>query len=199
MAATIDALRDELVAGKSAVSEAYRLKQLHPVPVCPVVKRTEFILELAKGQTVLHVGASGKLHEALLTVAAKVYGLDRNPGEGIEAIDLDDYHAQLPAHPDVTLIVCGEVLEHLSNPGWLLDRLRAMREIPMIVTVPNAFSAGGLASLNTGIECVHREHVAYYSYRTLLTLLERHGWALTEAAWYHGHPKFAEGLIMVVT
>lgn len=198
MAASIAALLEELTTGAPAVSDAYRAKQLHDVPTAPVVDRAAFILERAKGQVVLHVGASGPLHAKLVTAAATVYGLDRQASDGVEAIDLDAYGVPLPAHPDVTLIVCGEVLEHLSNPGWLLDRLRANHSCSMLVTVPNAFSACGLHWLNRGIENVNAEHVAYYSHRTLTVLLARHGWRVTEFAWYNGHPKFAEGLIAVV-
>ncbi len=195
---TLDDLRTELMTGRPAVSAAYKAKQLHEVPAVPVVKRRDFILERAKGKVVLDVGASGPLHEALVKTAAKVYGLDRTAGPDVDAIDLDAYGVALPTHADVELVVCGEVIEHLSNPGWFLDRLRAGYQCPVIVTVPNAFSASGLASLNSGIENVNIEHVAYYSYTTLRVLLERHGFRLTEWAWYNGHPKFAEGLIAIV-
>lgn len=197
MSRTIDALRTELMTGQSAVSDAYRAKQLHPVPVAPVVDRQAFILAAAKGKVVLDIGASGPLHAALLQTAATVYGLDRHAAPGVEAMDFDAYGVPLPAHDDVELVVCGEVLEHLSNPGHFLDRLRLGYRCPTIVTVPNAFSAGGLKSLNRGIENVNAEHVAYYSYWTLTALLTRHGYTVTDWAWYRGHPKFAEGLIAV--
>lgn len=196
-AATVDALRTELMTGRPPMPEAYRQKQIHEVPTAEVKDRKVFVLERVAGKTVLELGASGPLHDAIAAAAARCYGLDKQPAPGVEAIDLDDVAAEVPAYAGVELVVAGEVLEHLSNPGWLLDRLRRTYGCPLLVTVPNAFSQIGLGWLNKGIENVNREHVAYYSYRTVRTLLERHGFTIAEFYWYHGHPKFSEGLIVV--
>jgi hypothetical protein len=47
------------------------------------------------------------------------------------------------------------------------------------------------------MENVNIDHVAWYSPRTLRTLLERARWNITEFAWYGGDPGVAEGLIAV--
>ena len=200
VADTLDALLDE-VSGKTR-REAYVHKMTHPVPDMPVYDRRAYILDKCKGKVVLNIGsASGALHEQIVAVAAKAYGLDREH-TGLPRhipFDLETCHTELiPFLPSVELVVMGEVLEHLANPGHVLKRLRDAYACPVLVTTPNAFSAIGFAALAKGIESVNRDHVAYYSYWTLRRLMERHGYTEQEAGWYNGKPKTAEGLVMLV-
>jgi 2-polyprenyl-3-methyl-5-hydroxy-6-metoxy-1,4-benzoquinol methylase len=197
MYASIDDLRSHLRETSKPVSPEYAAKMLHAVPDAEVVDRAKFILERCKGQVVLDVGASGPMHEAIVNVAAKVYGIDRQDGDGVVGIDLDDYHAALPVFSDVTRIVCGEVLEHLSNPGWFLKRLREAYRCETIITVPNAFAEAGRGQLKRGTEVVNIDHVSWLSYTTLRTLLQRHGYEIKNFWWYNGQPYTAEGLIVV--
>jgi hypothetical protein len=180
-------------------SEAYKRRMFHDIPDAPVVDRAAFLLERCAGKVVLDVGASGAMHAALVQAAKACHGIDRHDGEGVVGVDLDDYHAALPRVPGVGVVVCGEVLEHLSNPGWFLDRLRAAYPgVPVIVTVPNAFTeAGARRVMAAGVENVNEDHVAWYSYKTLSTLLGRHGYAVKEWYWYGGRPRVSEGLIAV--
>lgn len=197
--ATIDDLRSKLgAAAESDADRAYAAKMLHEVPQSTVVDRATFILERVKGKRVLEFGASGPMHEAITKVAANCLGVDREEGPGVIGFDLDDVPGgRLPAtQPE--LIVCGEVIEHLSNPGWFLTRLQAQYQgIPVIITVPNAFAQAGRKSMLSGVENVNADHVAWYSYRTLRTLLERVGYRIAEFHWYKGVPYLAEGLIVV--
>ena len=200
---TIDALRESLArpAQKGHTPE-YAAKMLHDVPEGEVVDRAAFILERCKGKRVLELGASGKLHEAIVSVAYQVEGIDREHGEHVLGFDLDDTAQRtMPVelyyfNPDI--IVCGEVLEHLSNPGHCLARLYCQwPDAPLIVSVPNAFSSVGAKYMATGVENVNKDHVAWYSYRTLRTLLERANYEIDQVCWYHGEPWIAEGLIVV--
>ena len=178
---------------------AYRAKQLHSVPDCPVVNRREFILTRVKDKIVLDIGASGPMHEAIVAVSALCYGIDREDGKGVVGANLDDPTVDVPQFLNVEVVVCGEVIEHLGNPQSFLQRLRAAYgKVPVIITVPNAFSTSGLNALAKGIENVNQDHVAYYSYTTLTRLVTRVGYEVSEAYWYNGQPKFAEGLIFVV-
>ena len=198
---TLDALRESLAG--PAVDPAYAAKQLHSVPDAPVVKREGFILDLVRNKRVLEFGASGPMHDAIVKVAATGLGVDRQEADGVVGFDLDDVtQTTLPAFPDGTqpdLIVCGEVLEHLSNPGWFLARLRRQFPgVPVVITTPNAHSLSGLAQVKRGVENCNRDHVAWYSYVTLRTLVTRAGYTLRELAWYNGEPRLAEGLIALV-
>ena len=95
------------------------------------------------------------------------------------------------------LIVAGEIIEHLANPGNLLKVLRQI-SCPLLITVPNAFSSAAAGHLSAGTENVNKAHVSWYSYTTLLTLTMRYNYSLKEFYWYSGKPLFAEGLIFLL-
>jgi hypothetical protein len=195
--ATIDDLRSQLGAPESKVSPEYAAKMLHAVPDADVVDRARFILERCTGQVVLDVGASGPMHDAIGKVAHAVYGIDREDGPGVVGINLDDVTTELPVYGDVTRIVCGEVLEHLANPGYFLQRLRAAYRCETIITVPNAFSEAARKSVLRGVEQINRDHVSWLSWKTLTVLLGRYGYSVKEFYWYGGQPYTAEGLVIV--
>lgn len=218
MFATLDDLRAQL-GGHAALSPAYREKMLHPLPTVPTVDREAFIVKRCTGKRVLEFGASGALTDQIQAVAAQYWGVDREDGLGgwrssrIIGYDLDDVsRPYVPAgdfrvpddYPGSTLeelvgpdiLICGEILEHLSNPGHFLTRLkRQYAGVPLLVTTPNAFVRS--AWLEKGLECVNVDHVAWYSPRTLTTLLTRHGYTILDWACYNGTAPYAEGLIVV--
>lgn len=198
--ATIDALRESLAQPAHRVrTPEYIAKMLHLLPDAPVVDRAKFILAYCKGKRVLELGASGPLHEAICQVAAEHWGIDRAERPHVVAFDLDDVSEPfIPQdnHPDI--IVCGEILEHLTNPGWTLARLHQQYPgVPLIVSVPNAFSSVAQKHVKDGLENVNIDHVAWYSPRTLRTLLERYGYAIDSFHWYNGEPGTAEGFVVV--
>ena len=198
--ATLDALADEITEMGSHTAE-YWAKQVHVVPKSAVVDRNTWLVQQATGKTVLHIGCTGALDTALLKVATKCYGFDTLPLERKDytQVDCDRVKDQpLPVCEGVQLIICGEVLEHLSNPGYFLEGLkRAYPAVPVIFTVPNAFSSGGQEWLvKRGRENVNADHVCYYSYTTIKELLRRAGYTICRFAWYHGKPYIAEGLIV---
>lgn len=201
-ATTIDSLRESL-AGPTPKSRAYAEKMLHALPPMTEVTREAFVLERVTGKRVYEFGASGPLQAAIREVAAGYCGVDREAADAVIGFDLDDVSQRwLPwgpyQHEAPDLIVCGEVLEHLSNPGWFLARLRRQfPQTPVLITVPNAFSEGGRQSLRRGVENVNKDHVAYYSWKTLDTLLTRHGYRAALWHVYNGTPGVAEGLVVV--
>ena len=201
---TLDALEAELHEMGSH-SQEYWDKQVHTVPASRTLEREKFVVQQCTGKIVLHVGCTGPLDEAMRKAAKRCYGIDRQPSARPDyvAIDLDAYHEYntLPAcdGEPPELIVCGEVLEHLSNPGhFLVAMQRAYPTQPVIFTVPNAFSLGGQEWLvKRGRENVNKDHVCYYSFTTLKELLRRAGYAISEHYWYGGRPYVSEGLIIV--
>lgn len=202
--ATLDDLRAGL-GGKDVTQTAeYRAKMLHKIPDLPVIDREPFILKRCKDKRVLEFGASGPLHRAIKEVVGheeNILGVDLNPAdESVVRFDLDDVrHHELPGiYMDPDVIVCGEILEHLTNPGWFLTRLKQEHPgVPVIFTVPNAFSAAGAKHMLSGNENVNKDHVCWYSYTTLTTLLTKVGFEILSSAWYKGDPLVAEGLVMV--
>ena len=179
-----------------ALSPEYYYKMIHRVPPAKVVDRRAFILERLEGQVVLDIGCAGPFSVEVKAKAAGYFGIDREPGDWWQ-VDLDIMPP--PYESSVTLILCGEVLEHLSNPGFFLHNLRTFYPNRLVIfTVPNAFSEGSRRSIQRGVECVNKDHVSYYSWWTLTNLLKRYEYTVSEWYWYNGAPLTAEGLIMVV-
>jgi hypothetical protein len=167
-------------------------RMMHRVPSAPVVVRHEYIRDACKGRTVLDVGGSGKLQEIIKSVAKSYTAVDKESDD--YCVDLDK--EKIPVVHGIELIVCGEVVEHLSNPGFFLDGLREY-QVPIIFTVPNAFCSFGAKWVLKGIENVNQDHVAYYSYHTFKVLLTRHGFIIDKFMWYNGQPGIAEGLVFL--
>ena len=191
--------------GRLRVDEAYRVKQLHKIPAAMEVDRTTVCVEAARDKRVLHLGCGwppGPLHQAMAGVAAHLIGVDvaapPSAQGNVWQVDLDTRPEGLPLR-EYDLIVAGEILEHLGNPGNLLKALRRLFPSTMlIITVPNAFSAVGLAWVQRGYENVNKEHCAFYSWHTLTELVTRCGYAVCNWGWYGGPPYVAEGLVFIV-
>ena len=192
---TIADLRAHL-AGQGQHGSAYAEKMFHPVPDLPTVSdRARYLVEKAKGKIVLDIGCTGVIATRIQAVAVRYYGIDRAEGGDWAKVDVDRLPGEMPTFPDVNLIIVSELLEHLANPGSFLEALHTKYPtVPLYVTVPHA----GAYTVQGKCEVVNREHVAWYSYTTLKTLLGRYGYAIQEARWYNGEPHKAEGLIVLV-
>lgn len=200
--ASIEDLRSQLGGNSSgpSLSQAYRDKMLHALPETKTVDRAKFILDNVRGKRVLEFGASGPMHEQVKAAASAYVGVDREAGDGVKAFDLDDVRLDfLPDGPagGPEIILCGEVIEHLSNPGWFLTRLK--KQFPgvgVIITVPNAFASNNKWLLK-GLENVNIDHCMWFSPRTMATLLERAGYKAGGLFYYNGQGPIAEGLVVV--
>jgi len=196
MNAIYDLLNEQQLVG--GLSPEYIEKMMHLVPEVDVVKRERFLLERAKDKKVLDIGCTGKLSKAIWKVAKEYQGIDKkepeNSGFNFMKFDLDLENNWYPFRDWADIIIASEVIEHLSNAGRFLDWLRE-HNAPIVLTAPNAYRAGAGKYAANGIDCVNGEHVAHYSYWTLKTLVERHGFTITEWYWYNGNPGTAEGLI----
>jgi 2-polyprenyl-3-methyl-5-hydroxy-6-metoxy-1,4-benzoquinol methylase len=168
----------------------------HRVPDLPTVKdRSAYLVEKAKDKIVLDIGCTGKISEAIRKAAKEYHGFDRVAGEGIDSLELDHRPDLMPVYESVELIICSEFLEHLANPGYFLLALKERYPGKIAYfTVPNA----GAYTVHDGCEIVNVEHVAWYSYQTLKTLLTRYNYEILASRWYHGPPFKAEGIIMEV-
>lgn len=180
-------------------SPEYWDKQVHKVPMSRTVDRIKYLEKYATGKTILHIGCTGYLDQVLRKAATKCYGVDASALDRPDFVQCNLDESPVPLCEGVELIICGEVLEHLSNPGRFLVSMRQVYpDIPVIFTVPNAFTAAGADWLvKRGRENVNKDHVCYYSYTTVNTLLNRAGYRLNANYWYGGKPYTAEGLIVV--
>ena len=196
---TLDALTTELNEMGEHTAE-YWDKQVHKVPKSKTLDRTDYLKGRCKDKVVLHIGCTGALDQALCAISKRCYGIDQAPMERKDytAVDLDSvmFNGGLPDIEGIEVVICGEVLEHLSNPGYFLLALRKYNA-PVVFTVPNAFTTSGQEWLiKRGRENVNKDHVCYYSYTTIKELLRRAGWAVTKHYWYGGKPYVSEGLIV---
>src|SRR5574343_528929 len=191
---SIDELLRQIASGKDP---AYDAKMMHKIPEAPVIDRNEIIINVTTGRVVLELGcAESKLRRTLSGIAKKLYGMDKIKCRGDNFIQVNFDKDDIPLLDDVEVVICGEVIEHLSNPGFFLDNL-SKYNCHTLFTVPNALTTIGLQHARKGFENVNKDHVAYYSWKTFTTLLERHKWQIDYFWWYRGDPVFAEGLIFL--
>jgi len=163
--------------------------------------------EIKEGDVVLDLGCTqhrmmGKevkeenwLHFKIKQVAQKVIGIDYLKDEikrlnnigyniiygNIETID----KIKLPIN-NFNVIVCGELIEHLSNPGLFLKNVKKImnNSTLLIITTPNVYSRQRIKlMLNKKYEreWLNKEHKSWYSFETLKQLLNSYGYQ--EVSW----------------
>lgn len=176
------------------------------------IQRVDFIKEACRGKKVLHLGCTNYpytddaiannmlLHFELEKIASELYGFDFDKA-GLDIIERagakNVFEADLEQLQNVVLdetfdvIIGGEMIEHLSNPGLFLSGIkRFMRpDTQLVITTINAYCAMrfliyGLRGKGGKNEPVHPDHVSYYSYTTLKLMLERHGFKMNEFHFY---------------
>ncbi len=167
----------------------------------PYQARHLFLVNKCTGKEVLHLGcssgryiqdrllANNLLHALLRDVASSLYGIDIH-SDSIEkmsekgfanlylgdAEDLD--HLALEKVFDV--VVAGDLLEHLSRPGSMLEGVKRFLKPGgrLIISTNNAFGIHYHLRRWTGTYAEHPEHVCFYSPETLVNLLQRHGYSV---------------------
>lgn len=166
-----------------------------------LVQRVDFIKSACEGKKVLHLGCTNYpyteqaikdemlLHFELEKTARELYGFDfdqkgldilREKG-GVNLFQTDLEHLEDVALDETfDVIIAGEMIEHLSNPGLFLQGIKRFMndKTDLIITTINAYCAlrfliYGLRGKGGTNEPVHPDHVAYYSYKTLSLILER--------------------------
>jgi SAM-dependent methyltransferase len=177
--------------------------------------RLDWLVEFARGKRVAHVGFADvgcertnairnrRLHARLSNVSAHLVGLDiavdavaEAEAEGFEAyvVDCTDLAAVAALDlPPFDSVILGEVIEHVSNPGSLLDSMANLvdEDGTLVITTPNARRPIDVLLAIFGRELVHPDHVAVYSPRTITRLLEVHGWHVRAILTYvNERPRF---------
>jgi 2-polyprenyl-3-methyl-5-hydroxy-6-metoxy-1,4-benzoquinol methylase len=189
-----------------AESDFSQLEMVHRLPPATLVDRFDYLCDLARGRRVVHVGfvdagcqmlnerSGAWLHEHLASAAAELVGIDldeagvadaRARGYDAHAVDCRDVAAlrALELAP-ADLVVAGEVIEHLDDPGGFLDGIHALvaPNGMLVVTTPNATGLVNAAALLGNYEVQHPDHVVMYTCATLDAMLQRHGWKPVEHA-----------------
>jgi len=159
--------------------------------------RIETIINRVEGPTVLDLGAvqhgaaasqsENWLHDHLVRRFDRVVGVDilatdveRLNGRGYKMVQADVERMQLPITADT--VVAGELIEHLSNPGQMLDRSHEHLRNGgrLVLSTPNPWAFVHLRRhLHESIQ-INTEHTAWYGPTVLQQLLTRHGFGVVD-------------------
>jgi 2-polyprenyl-3-methyl-5-hydroxy-6-metoxy-1,4-benzoquinol methylase len=184
--------------------EIGRLTSFKHLPEVIYSNRIDPVIEACAGKRVLNVGCAGSnaltsmdpVHGQIAGVSSSCLGIDlyeagvahfRSRGFDVEFVNAESFSRG--RRPSFEIAVLGDVIEHLSNPGLVLDRVNeSLGEDGMVVvTTPNPFSLtlmlGKLVSRNNG---VNSDHVTWYDLVVLSELLRRSGFEITTVYWIGG-------------
>jgi hypothetical protein len=194
----------------SAFSEQLR------VPVSrqrTMFNRVDFILGLARGRNVIHVGCVDHLpyladkissdtwfHGRLTQATANCIGVDVNR-TGVELLRstyrIDNVHCvDLTRDPNFAAVksrrwdwlVLGEVLEHVDNPvQFIADHLTnyGANIAGVIISVPNALRAGNMLRIFRNHELINSDHRYWFTPYTLQKVAYSAGLIQTHAHLCH--------------
>lgn len=86
------------------------------------------------------------------------------------------------------VIVAGEVIEHLSNPGIFLENCNAMlnQNGLLIISTPYPWNFFNIFSMIIrGSTPIHEQHTAWYDETVLRQLLQRYGFRVDKVTYLH--------------
>ena len=186
-----------------------------------IIYRKDKIVELCSKKTVLHLGfiqhshlykeliqKGNWLHQKINEVSAKLVGIDYLHDDVIyiqNKYDYEVYYADVTSlekweyNEKFDVIICGELIEHLQNPGLMLDGIKRFmsKDTILIITTPNPWSRNRLKLINKGrkeAEWLNPEHTCWFSFQTLKQLLERSGFFEANYSYYFGETEGEEFL-----
>lgn len=196
-----------------------------------VIDRFEIIEKHITGKNILDCGAGGGkikpdeewwhelfLHGRIKKVARDCTGIDID-SDAVNILNSMGYNIELGNVETMQLgrtfdvVVAGEIIEHVSNVGLFLDRVKdhLKQEGKFIFTTPNTNAIGNLIrSLFGKTTIIDPEHVAWYDLAVIDQLLHRHGFKIDEFYWHqhttkgfykivHFMPSWAYDMIFVVS
>lgn len=180
---------------------------LYEKAVKDVIFRKDYILHLCKNKDVLHLGfvqhshlyekkiiEGDWLHSKILSVARRVVGVDYleetvcqiRKKYGYEVYVGDVMRLKdLSLNQTFDVIIIGELIEHIENPGIMLNGIKRFcnHNSLVVITTPNPWSLHRIHLIQKGIfenKWLNPEHVMWFSYQTLNNLLNRTGFRIIE-------------------
>jgi 2-polyprenyl-3-methyl-5-hydroxy-6-metoxy-1,4-benzoquinol methylase len=173
------------------------------------IERDSELIRLADGKKVLHLGCVGftdgthaekialaksSLHARLSEVALECTGVDLDGDAIRELRDLKVFTnviegdvqklSELPdSLGDYDLVIAGDIIEHISNPGLMLKGIHSFMKPGgrLIVSTPNAFGIASYIKYLRGSFREGAQHVLCFNPITLRQLLERNGFEIENA------------------
>jgi cyclopropane fatty-acyl-phospholipid synthase-like methyltransferase len=158
----------------------------------PIDDRIAYLASLAKGKNVLDVGVVDHwvehrapeewLHGAIVEAAESCLGVDilEDEVKKLQERGLNVMTRDVTAEPlDQTfdVMICGELIEHLGNPGGIFRAASAMLAPGgrMALTTPNPFFWGRMRDSLLGRTRENVDHVTYLFPSGIVELAEREG------------------------
>ena len=183
------------------------------------VDRIKYLKEICHKKKVLHLGATNSpftkqaikenifLHFVLSEVSEKIIGLDIDnlmiqwlaDNYGVNDILCGDVeNSEHYPKESFDVIIAGEIFEHLSNPGKVLESIGSVvnSSTKLVITVPNAYSIKGFLRSLIKHELIHPDHILHHSPHTLKALLERYGFSIID---YFSYVNGGKGTIASIT
>lgn len=178
-----------------------------------IYDRVAYLIDAARGKRVIHLGfvdarnmeekleSSTWLHAQLASVAAELVGIDtdargvevaRSLGYEVYVADAESAESiEATAVAPAEIVIAGEIIEHLDNPGGFLDAMCKLIAPggSLVITTPNSTALTNVLFGLARREVQNADHVGWHSWRTLEALLSRHRYDVTELAYYR-HPRF---------
>ena len=182
------------------MTEYSQHEMVHKLPHAELVDRFAYLRDLCAGRRVIHIGfvdagcaelnqSSGVwLHEHLARSATQLVGIDLDAAgvedakaAGYEAYAIDCCDVGAVAAAGITpadVVVAGEVIEHLDDPGTFLGGVHHLVAPGgvLVVSTPNAAGLFNSVAVLGNVEVNHPDHVVLFTCRTLDAMLTRHGW-----------------------
>lgn len=146
--------------------------------------RVSFILEECKSKKVLDIGCTGiggRLHEKITQVSSKAVGIDIDQ-EKVNVMNKKGYEVYCQNAENFNfdqkfdVIVAGELIEHLENPGIFLDSVKEhlFKGGRLIITTPNLQSAHKIKQ-NIVKSNSNENHILGFTKYLLRNLLRKKG------------------------
>ncbi len=190
-------------------------RRFHDLSAPIIVDRIEYLRRRCMRKKVLHIGCLDHpeiipervnngtwLHGIISNVSEYCAGIDIDSLAydivrrklGIEKIELLDLSEPLEekdlsrlrrTHWD--LIICPEILEHITNHQLLLQNLRLLSDADttLIITGPNAFQFGNFLNALRGFESINSDHKYWFTFYTLSRMLTANEWEPRQLIYYN--------------
>jgi SAM-dependent methyltransferase len=137
-------------------------------------------------------------HGWINTVASRLVGIDYLKNDVEKIRDKYGYEAYYGDAMDLgscalneqfDVVICGELIEHLTNPGLMLEGIKRFmkKDGILIITTPNVWGKTYLhqAKRSNEQDWVNDEHVQWYSFFTLANTIGRHGYHKVMYDYYY--------------
>ena len=170
------------------------------------LNRDDFLVKIVRGKKVLHLGCVGSTLSSLetrvdfaknslhykLSNAADVIGIDYSEDVVTEYKKLGVFDNikvgnvekldQLDLTDKFDLIIAGDIIEHLSNPGLMLDGIKKFcnNNTEVVITTPHAFGLANFLRFTQGKYKDGPDHVMTFNIDNIKNLLQRHGYEIVE-------------------